>query len=108
MEIVASNDNMIVVDSSYTYTKGGIVVSFAFPVGVTEVAELIELGEMFETYIKKTFGKILSKDFFSKTATPVLFSKGEDIFMIWSFVAKDEKKALKDIEKMKIKEVKYE
>ena len=108
MEIVASNDNMIVVDSSYTYTKGGIVVSFAFPVGVTEVAELIELGAMFEAYIKKTFGKILSKDFFSKTATPVLFSKGEDIFMIWAFVAKDEKKALKDIEKMKIKEVKYE
>lgn len=108
MKIIASNDNVIVVDSSYTYTKGGIVVSFAFPIGVTEVAEIIELGEMFETYIKKSFGKILSKNFFSKTTTPVLFSKGEEMFMIWSFVAKDNEKALKDMKNMRIKEIKYE
>ena len=107
-KINASNGDFIVVDSSYTVTKGGIVLSFAFPVGVSEIAEIIDLGAMFETYIKKDFGKMLSSNFFSKTATPVLFSRGEDMFMIWSFVAKDDKKALKDMKRLKIKEVKYE
>ena len=108
MNIVASNNNLIVIDSSYTKTKGGIVLSFAFPVGVSELSEIIELGKLFEEYIHKSFGKILAKDFFAKTSSPVMFSKGEDIYMIWSFISDDDEKALKQMKKMKIKEIKYE
>lgn len=108
MKKIASNDNYIIVDSSYCQSKCGLVVSFAFPLFANEISVITELGNMFEEYVKKNFGKVLSKHFFSKTVTPVLFSKGEEMFMVWSFVAKDDKKALKQLKKLKVKEVEYE
>lgn len=107
-KMVIANNNTIIVDSSYTKSKGGIIVSFAFPVGANEIEIIVELGKMFVEYIQKDFGKMLSDFFFAKTQSPVVFSKGEELFMVWAFVARDDEKALKEIKKRKIKEISYE
>lgn len=104
---IASKDNIIVVDRSYTINKGGVILSFALPVGVSEISNVIQLGSMLMDYIQKDCGKFLAKNFFSKTETPILFAKNEELFMIWSFVAKDDN-IVEELKKKKIKEVFYE
>ena len=104
---LASKDYLIVVDKSFTLSKGGVILSYAFSIEVSEISNIIKLGSMLMDWVQKEDGKFLAKNFFSKTETPVIFAKDEELFIIWSFVAKDDD-IVKELKKKKIKEVIYD
>lgn len=104
-----SEPNMIVVDGAYSISKGNrICLSFAFPVGVTSVDEIKSLGEMLMEFVKEQYSDLILGFFLAKSESPLVFGKGEEVYMIWSFSGTADKKTLAALKKFKIKEVKYE
>ena len=100
--------NVIKVHNSYSLTKDFIILSFMCKIGVCEVDEILNLGKMLVRHVGKTYVKLLKNRFLAKTTTPVVFGKGEEVYMIWSFTGTKDNETLNALKKFKIEEVKYE
>lgn len=99
---------IIRVDSSYTKTKDFVNLSFVCRIGISDVAQIIELGKMLMQYVSKNYKKLIKDNFLAKSKTPYVFGKNEQLYMIWSFTGEKTDENLKLLKKYKINEVNYD
>lgn len=59
-------------------------------------------------YVSKNYKKLIKENFLSKSKTPYVFGKNEQLYMIWSFTGEKSQKIKKLLKQYKIKEVNYD
>lgn len=108
MNKYATEGNMIVVDVAYSINKAGITLSFACPVGVMEISEITELSKMFVKFVKTNYSDLIKGNFLAKSSSPYIFSKNEEVFMIWAFSGVEDKHTKQQLKNKKIRKIDYE
>lgn len=103
------DDDKIVVVSSYSINKNGVLLSFAVPIYFCEVNEVVELSEAFTEYVLDKYGKLIKDGFSVKSETPYIYTDGGGaLYMVWTFVTHEEGDAIKLLKKLNIPEVCYD
>ncbi len=104
--VAADDDNVTVISSSWCRTKSGIILSFAVPMDVLDVDEIVDYGKEFERAVKASYKDLLNEWFAAKTGAPVVAATpGGELIMLWSFQGEDDKETERAVKEAEIEEI---